>query len=92
MKKTVIFKMACLGACMAIGVTKLCLELTPKDNFVNLMISNVEALATGGETTLAKECYDRYDSYGRKSTRVRICETCDYATVFNPKKNTICPK
>ena len=84
MKKTVIFKMACLGACMAIGVTKLCLELTPKDNFVNLMISNVEALATGGETTLAKECYDRYDSYGR--------ETCDYATVFNPKKNTICPK
>lgn len=90
MKKTVIFKMACL-ACMAIGGTKLCLELTPKDNFVSLMISNVEALATG-ETTLAKECYDRYDSYGRKSTRVRICETCDFATVFNPKKNTICPK
>lgn len=92
MKKRIILKLVFLGAFTVIGVTKLCLELAPKDYFVSLRLSNVEALATGGETTLAKECYDRYDSYGRKSTRVRICETCDYATVFNPKKNTICPK
>lgn len=65
---------------------------TKQISSMGLIFSNMEALANDNETTLAKECYDRYDSYGRKSTRVRICETCDFATVFNPKKNTICPK
>lgn len=61
---------------------------------IKLRLENIAALAQSGDApgVLAKECYDEYESYGKKSRNVRICRTCDFAWVFKPKKNTICPK
>lgn len=66
---------------------------TPKLD-ARLLLENIAALAADGDQpgVLAKECYDEYESYGKKSKNVRICRTCDFEWVFNPKKNTICPK
>lgn len=60
----------------------------------DLTKQNLEALvqSTREGNDFTKECYDTYSDYSNLGTlvRVRICETCDYKSVYKPRKKSHC--
>ena len=60
----------------------------------DLTKQNLEALvqSTREGNEFTKECYDTYSDYSNLGTlvRVRICETCDYKSVYKPRRKSHC--